>query len=264
MPLPVSLPEGYRGVAAPRAWGFAADAASAWLGEVLGAGETLHAWAARQPARTPLTGRGRAWAVGAPAERHGLVGRWVVRHYQRGGLMAHPLRDRYLAIGTPRPVRELGASLEVSRRGIPTPPVVAGAVYPSGIFYRADLVTEEIAGGRDLAEILFEAGSVVLGAAEALAAAGALVRRLDDTGVFHPDLNAKNVVLQPTSGGVRACLVDLDRCRAGAPATAGPGRAMLARLVRSLRKHGARSGRPLAPASWDALHEGFGARGVAT
>jgi 3-deoxy-D-manno-octulosonic acid kinase len=250
-------------VAAPRAWGFASDRASAWLGEVLGAGDALHAWAARQPAQAPLTGRGRAWAVGAPADRHGLAGRWVVRHYRRGGQMAYLLRDRYLAVGMPRPVRELGASLEVSRRGIPTPAVVAGAVYPSGLFYRADLVTEEIAGGKDLAEFIFGGAGAPQGAAEALAAAGALVRRLDDTGISHPDLNAKNLVLQPTHGGVRAYLVDLDGCRADAPGAAGSGRAMLARLERSLRKHGARSGRPLAPASWNALREGFGAPGAA-
>lgn len=259
MPIRVSLPAGYRAVTAPGAWGFASAGAHAWVAEVLRAGETLHAWAERHPARSELAGRGRAWAVPAPAP--GGADRWIVRHYLRGGAIAYWLRDRYVALGRTRPVQELSACLEISRRGIPTPAAVAGAVYPAGPFYRADLVTEAIPGGVDLAEVLFGAGGVPLDGPAALTAAGALVRRLEDAGVLHPDLNAKNVVLQPRAGCVRAYVVDLDRCRVGAPSAAVRGRAMRARLERSLHRHEARAGRPLAPGSWAALRAGFATPG---
>jgi hypothetical protein len=68
----------------------------------------------------------------------------VVRHYQRGGAVGPILGDRYLSLGRYRPLCETVASLEARERGISTPAVVAGIVYPAGIFYRADLVTEEI------------------------------------------------------------------------------------------------------------------------
>ena len=141
MPLPVSLPDGYVPVEGLGAWGFARSDAVAWASEVLASGATLHAWAGAHPGRRELAGRGRTWAVPAPRPGPGGARGWVVRHYRRGGAVARWLRDRYLALGEARPVAELRASLEAARRGVPTPGVVAGAVYPAGALYRADLVT---------------------------------------------------------------------------------------------------------------------------
>lgn len=262
MPTLVTLPEGYRPVEAPGAWGFARAGAAGWAEEVLGSGVSLHAWAAGCPGRRGLTGRGRTWAVPAPASGPGEHKSWVARHYRRGGAVARFLRDRYLRAGEPRPLAELRASLEASRRGIPTPAVVAGAVYPAGAFYRADLVTEEIPAGVDLAYVLFRdpvpAGTCrpVPDPEAALAAAGALLRLLAEAGVRHPDLNAKNIVLEPRPDGVRAWLVDLDGCRFVAGGRSDTGGAMRRRLARSLRKMAARSGRPLGRKEWAALDAG--------
>ncbi len=256
MPLPVSLPDGYRPAAGPGARGFAADGAAAWLTEILGSGRTLHAWAAAHPRRREMAGRGTTWAVPAPAPGPTGAGGWVVRHYHRGGAVARWLRDRYLAVGEARPLAELGASVEARLRGIPTPSVVAGVVYPAGAFYRADLATEEIPGGVDLAAVLFGAAGAGTTQQMALTAAGRLVRALADAGVLHRDLNARNIVLQPDAEGPRAWVVDLDGCRFGAPA---PARAMRRRLERSLRKLGAQSRRPLGRDAWGALGAGFAA-----
>ena len=177
--------------------------------------------------------------------------------------MARWLRDCYLAVGEPRPVSELRASLEASRRGIPTPAVVAGAVQPAGAFYRADLVTEEIPGGVDLAEVLFGEGGAAVAPLPALTAAGALVRQLAGVGVRHADLNARNVVLQPMGDGARAWVVDLDGCCFTAGLDPAAGDATRRRLERSLRKLEARSGRPLDRDMWAALAAGFTPPGVA-
>ncbi|MHB1193432.1 MAG: lipopolysaccharide kinase InaA family protein [Longimicrobiales bacterium] len=263
MPLPLSLPDGYVRVEGPGAWGFARPDAAAWAARVLASGGTFHAWAGAQPGCRALVGRGRTWAVSAPAPGPAHARGWVVRHYHRGGLVARWLRDRYLAVGETRPVAELRASLAASLREIPTPAVVAGAVHPAGAFYRADLVTEEIAGGVDLAEVLFGEERAAVAPLPALTAAGALVRKLAEAGVRHADLNARNVVLQPTGDGIRAWVVDMDGCGFTAAFDPAAGEAMRRRLERSLRKLEARSGRPLEEDMWAALGAGFAPPGRA-
>ncbi|MDP2958931.1 MAG: lipopolysaccharide kinase InaA family protein [Longimicrobiales bacterium] len=257
MPISVSLPDGYRPVTRGGTWAFGAERVLPWLEEVLAAGQTLHAWAASHPERRELSGRGRVFSVPAPLGARPAT-RWVFRHYHRGGAVARWLGDRYLALGRHRPLQEARASVEVGRRGIPTPTVVAGAVYREGLFYRADLVTEEIPGAADLAAVLFAGVAPGLDAEAALMAAGALVRRLEAAGVFHPDLNAKNIVLQPDPTGVRAHLVDLDRCTLRPEGARTPVHAMRRRLERSLRKCSGHAGRPLPESAWSALRSGFG------
>ena len=197
---------------APHAWAFALDSAGPWLEALLARGDTLHAWAGVQPDRRELAGRGAVYSVAAPTRGPDARARWVVRHYYRGGAVARYLDDRYLSLGRPRPLVEACAALEARGRGILTPAAVAGAVYPAGAFYRADLVTEEIPDASDLAAVLFGEGAGGVDASASLTAAGRLVRTLERAGLFHPDMNAKNIVLRSGTGGVEAHLVDLDRC----------------------------------------------------
>jgi len=257
MAIPVNVPGGFEPVMGSGGWAFGLPTVLPWLRDVLASSATLHGWAAQHPERRTLTGRGQVFSVPAVAAGPEGAERWVVRHYYRGGAVARYLDDRYLAVGDPRPVRETNAVSEARERGIPTPSVVAGAVYPSGLFYRADLVTEEIPLAADLATVLFHHPDPPVDAETALTAAGVLVRRLERAGVFHPDLNAKNIVLQPGAEGATAHLVDLDRCCprvVGVPAPAYP---MRRRLERSLRKFESQAGRLLPPGAWTALHRGF-------
>lgn len=252
------LPPGYRAVAAPGAWGFAAPGAEAWLEALLGRGETLHAWASGHPARVALRGRGTVWVVPPPPEAGG--GRWAVRHYLRGGLLARRLGDRYLALGEPRPLREVRASVEAEARGVPTPRIAAGAVHRAGWAYRADLASEHVDGAWDLAETLFpERGAEPRGprpdACAALLAAGRLVRTMEGVAMTHLDLHAKNVVLAPRGGGLGAWVVDLDRC--AFDARFGVEARMRRRLEGSLRKLERRSGERLPDEAWSALAEGY-------
>ena len=257
MHIPVTLPPGYEPVPGTDRWGFALGEAAPWAREILLAGGTLHGWAAAQPDAGAMTGRGRVYSVRAPAGGPDRRARWVVRHYFRGGLVARWLTDRYVAGGVPRPIREAEASTAARARGIPTPAVVAGAVYPSGIFYRADIVTEQIPSASDLADVLFGDNPVGFEAEAALSAAGRLVRTLEREGLLHADLNAKNIVIHGEAEGPSAFLVDLDQCCArgiGVPAPALP---MRRRLVRSLRKFERRMERYLHHGAWAALHRGF-------
>lgn len=258
----MKLPDDYRLVVFDDVRAFAVGSAVPWLRGTLAAGLTLAQWAEAQPGAERREGRGRVHVVEAPAEGPDGRSRWAVRHYWRGGAVAAPvLGDRYLSVGHPRPFRELAASHQARSRGIPTPAVVAGAVYPAGPFHRADLVTELIPEGSDLAEVLFGPREPSLDVAgPAMEAAGLLVRRLEEARIHHPDLNAKNVLLTGGDAAPDAHLLDLDGCRVldvRALIAAGP---MRRRLERSLRKFELRTRRRLDADAWLALQKGFGER----
>jgi len=121
-------------------------------------------------------------------------------------------------------------SLALTQRGVPTPPVVAYAVYPGGgLFQRADVCSREIPNGQDLAHILSRSDPVTR--RSALVATARLVATLSNAGARHHDLNAKNVLVT----GDAAYVLDVDRVELQvAPEQALE--ANLARLSRSLRK----------------------------
>lgn len=231
--------------------------AEGWVRATLEEGRTLFEEARDDPDRIELRGRGPAYAIPAPARTRAdpdsRPARWLVRHYRRGGAVASLLGDRYLRLGTPRPFRELAASEEVRARGVETPRVVAAAVYPAGVFYRGDLVTDFVEGARDLAEILFSDDEEPSRRRRAAAAAGALVGELGRAGIHHRDLNAKNVLLVGEGEALRALALDLDRCRLAAAGTAVPPGPMLARLLRSLHRFEADTGREVRPEEREAL-----------
>ena len=252
----MSLPRGLQAVrGAGAASAFASPEIEAWVRATLDGGATLYD-AATRAADAVLQGRGPVPVMVTPG------GSWVARRYRRGGRVAPVLGDRYLRVGEARPLGEARASAEAHRRGIPTPRVLAGAVYPAGAFYRADLVTELVPAAVDLGRLLFTDEHDAAERGRVLEAVGRLLARTAAAGIEHADLNAGNVLIARDPGGPSPLLLDLDRCRVLAEgARAHPGR-MLARLARSLRKHERASGRPLAAAEWTALERAAGGGGA--
>lgn len=189
-----------------------------------GARSTLLEYAARQPGARVLQGRGAAYAVSLPQS----TSRVVVRHNRHGGLFGGITGDRFLA--PTRAPHELDMSIALTHRGVPTPEVVAFVLYPpGGLFQRSDVASREIAGGRDLADIMTRDGGPERAAA--IAATAHLVASMARAGARHADLNAKNVLVTYES----AFVLDLDRVTLGhTPSHALD--ANLARLGRSLRK----------------------------
>jgi len=211
--------------------------ALSWSRQAVSAYGSLYG-AARDSADTTLHGRGPVPVLTNP---NGTWPPWVVRRYYRGGLM-RPFGDRFLRAGTPRSFIEVENSARVADLGFATPRIVAAAVYPGGLLYRADLVTELVPRARTLADVLFgengPSGGRMGGNArrEAMACVAELITRLARAGVHHPDLNAENILIAREAQCVHAILLDLDGCRVAGPSVPVDAAKLRRRLARSIRK----------------------------
>ncbi|HEU4723381.1 MAG TPA: lipopolysaccharide kinase InaA family protein [Gemmatimonadaceae bacterium] len=191
---------------------------------------SLYDAAASDPGARPLHGRGVAYAIALPVSGT----RAVVRHNRHGGVLAPLTRDLFLP--PTRAPRELAIAQRLRELGVPTPEVLMYGTSPAPFpFRRADVVTREVDGGRDLSA--FMARDVGQSArTDAWSATCALVRAMNDAGARHHDLNVKNVLLAPSAAGLVAWLLDVDRVTFGAPGSAEIAAGNVARLRRSARK----------------------------
>jgi len=190
----------------------------------------LYEAATRDRAARPLHGRGVAYAVALPASRTLAV----VRHNRHGGLLAPLTRDLFLPPTRAR--LELEIALRLDALGVPTPTVLMYGTSPAPFpFRRADVVTREIVGGRDLSTFMSPDVTAVERSA-AWEATRVLVRTMNDAGVRHHDLNVKNVLLAPNGAGQVAYLLDVDRVTFGVPKSGVVATGNAVRLLRSARK----------------------------
>lgn len=157
-------------------------------------------------------------------------GRYLLRHYYRGGLMARLSRDLFLARPTPRTraMAEYTLLSQLRARGLAVPQACAARHVRHGLFYRADILVALIPDATDVARLLHDTRALTPVEWRTL---GQAVRSLHDEQVFHSDLNCHNLMLDAAG---KAWIVDFDKCgfRAGDKWKADN----LARLLRSLRK----------------------------
>ena len=179
-------------------------------------------WRARGELDGTARGRGAAYFVNAAG------GRYVLRHYRRGGLMARILGDRYVwhDEDSTRPFAEWQLTYSLHRAGLPVPAPIAARYRRQDSTYTGDIITERLPVVGSLAQCL---GT---GALSALAwiSIGRCIRRFHDLGVCHADLNAHNVLLSEE----QVYLVDFDRCQLRGAGLWRDGN--LVRLRRSLEK----------------------------
>jgi len=133
---------------------------------------------------------------------------FVLRHYQRGGLVAKISEDRYLWSGLrfTRPWREWLLLEKMQKNGLPVPIPAAIKVERKGLFYTADIMMHRIPHSRTLNHIL-QTEDLAEGYWIAI---GSIIRRFHEQGVYHADLNANNILIDD---GGRCYLIDFDRCR---------------------------------------------------
>lgn len=183
---------------------------------------TAEYWSARNAITARAGGRGGVLFVGDDRRR------WVLRHYYRGGLIGKLIRDLYFWCGAEqtRAFREWRLLYELRAKTFAVPVPVATRYVRSGMWYRADLITEALPPGRTLAQAIV--GATLTD--EVWRKVGAAIARLHKAGVHHADLNAHNIVL----GEAQVFVLDFDRGRIRARGSWE--QAVLARLQRSLNK----------------------------
>jgi hypothetical protein len=190
---------------------------------------SLYAWAAEHPERRLRYGRLPTYA--APLPRGGP--RVVVRRNVHGGWLAKWRGDRFIRSRAPY---ELEMSLVLAELGVPSTEVVAYAVYRTGLLnVSADVATLELPPGVDFGSAFIDGAPPERRTAR-WHAVTSLLHQLAEQGVWHQDLNAKNIYLvEDGDAPPRAVLLDVDRARLTDP---GRGVAALnsARLLRSLHK----------------------------
>ena len=159
---------------------------------------------------------------------------WVVRTCAHGGWWGRLARDRYLGPG--RALREIRASEKLAQTKIPTPRIEAVIIYPAGLFCRIETVTSLVPESRDLVQHLARRPGTTE-RARLFSAVRKLLDQLYRHGVRHPDLNARNILLSPSSrGGFTAWLLDVDAIRLQDPGDTSVDQANRNRLLRSLLK----------------------------
>ena len=157
---------------------------------------------------------------------------WVLRPYRRGGLVAKLSEKRYWWAGAERTraFQELRLTAALFEKGLPVPAPVACCVTRYGMTYEAALLTVRIPGARALASLLAngEADNALL------RQVGTMIKRFHEAGLDHVDLNARNILIDPSA---TPWLIDLDRCRLREPSKWQSNN--LKRLSRSVAKFSA-------------------------
>jgi 3-deoxy-D-manno-octulosonic acid kinase len=161
----------------------------------------------------------------------------LIRPYHHGGLMRALTRDIF-ASWPPRPFRELAITEELRRRGVPTVEVYAGCMEPlRGPFYRAWLITRELEGAQDLWAALQSGFAEEIGIERVMHAVAKSLRAVHRQGIYHADLNLKNILIRNERDGARAHVIDFDKAKLLlGPLPAPLAKRNLDRLLRSAGK----------------------------
>jgi hypothetical protein len=158
----------------------------------------------------------------------------LVRRYCHGGALRYLTGDIFVT-WPPRPLKELAITEEARRRGVPTVEILAAGIEQVwGPLYRGWLVTRELEGARDLWTVL-QGGSCATTAL--LRAVAHALRRMHRQGIYHGDLNLKNILIRREGDELKAYIIDFDKAGffpGGVPAAKA--RRNLARLRRSIAK----------------------------
>jgi 3-deoxy-D-manno-octulosonic acid kinase len=208
----------------------------------------LNSWRARGAIEQVVGGRGSIAVVRTGEER------WVVRHYRRGGLIAKLSQDQYVWTGEARTrsFAEWRLLARLRALGLPVPPPIAARYVRTGLFYRADLITQWVEHERTLAQAI-KAGITDEATWRAV---GTTIADFHRAGVHHADLNTNNILLRAVAPHV--VVLDFDR---GRMRSAGAWEQhVLARLRRSAEKICAQCNRAFDEREWHWLEAAYRAR----
>ncbi|GAL22037.1 3-deoxy-D-manno-octulosonic acid kinase [Vibrio maritimus] len=146
-------------------------------------------------------GRGTTWFVQTDTLAAAL------RHYRRGGLFGKLVKDQYWFSGweQTRCYQEFQLLHTLIDAGVNVPRPIAARAVKTGLYYRADLITEKVYNARDLVAML-EEGPLP---SEMYQKIGQEIRKMHDAQVNHTDLNIHNILIDDSND---VWLIDFDKC----------------------------------------------------
>ncbi|QLE87523.1 3-deoxy-D-manno-octulosonic acid kinase [Shewanella sp. Scap07] len=197
------------------------------------------------------TGRYTTWFVDPTVIDVQSNANWVLRHYYRGGLMEKLSRDAYLYTGLTRTraVAELALLEQLYQEGFNVPKPIAAQITRQGLHYRGDIIIERVSGAKDLVAYLTETAMTT----PQWRALGELIATFHQRGVYHADLNAKNILIS----GDKFYLIDFDRGCIKSPHSSWQ-QANIKRLLRSFNKEKLKQPTlDFDMAQWQALLDGY-------
>ncbi|MGR5135924.1 3-deoxy-D-manno-octulosonic acid kinase [Vibrio jasicida] len=148
------------------------------------------------------SGRGTTWFIKLQSTIAAL------RHYHRGGLFGKIVRDQYLflSLERTRSYAEFTLLQKLRGAGVNVPRPIAAKVEQTGLFYRADLLSEKISEASDLVDKL----QIERLSGDNYKKIGIEIRKMHDVGVNHTDLNIHNILLDSEG---KVWIIDFDKCR---------------------------------------------------
>lgn len=202
-------------------------------------------WQQQQAVIGSSTGRNTAYFV-----QHGEH-KLVLRHYYRGGLVGKILHDQFWLqpVAQSRAMQEYQLLSWMRTQGLAVPRPIAASYQRSGLIYRANLLIELIPNSKDLAAILQQRAIT----ASEWQAVGAAIAQMHQLGVYHSDLNCRNIMLDAAG---KVWLIDFDKCSCRSPGEWTEQN--LARLLRSFNKEkGKLAVFNWQESDWQSLQQGY-------
>lgn len=136
------------------------------------------------------------------------VHHYVLRHYYRGGMVRHIMRDTYAFSGlkNTRVYAELAILQKLNTWGLPAPQPIAGLIERTGLWYRADILMAKIPDASDLFQHLQRHHL----SQQEWRNVGITIGHFHQHGVYHADLNCHNI-MRDNQGKI--WLIDFDRAK---------------------------------------------------
>ena len=163
-------------------------------------------WKMDKEAQPQSMGRGTVYFVKIQSQP------CVLRHYNRGGLVAKLTLDKYLWMGehNTRSFKEWHLLNDMVKKQLPVPAPVAARYVRNGIYYKADIITREIPDIESLSDRLL-GNSMTEQLWENI---GECIAKFHNHGVFHMDLNVENIQIDQNN---QVFLLDFDKGKVSEP-----------------------------------------------
>ena len=175
----------------------------------------------------------------------------VHKTYKRGGLIRKLISSVYLWTGLEktRAHIEFYGLKKMFDLGLPVPRPVAARIIRNGIFYRAELITQEIENATTLGKHLAE-NNLARGMLKEL---GVAIRSLHGAGFMHPDLNIENILIGDSK---KIFFLDFDQTKPLKQRETQFGR-NIERLRRSVEKFCKKNERDFPEREWQIMLEAY-------